>query len=132
MENASKALLIAGSVLIAILLIAFGVRTFNSTQGTTESVKETMSATEMATFNNKFSGYMGTNVPAAKVKALANLIIANNATADSNHTVKLKVGASEATDVAATIQSNVNALTGHYTVNATTVENGLVKIITVS
>ena len=37
MENATKALLIAGSVLIAILLIALGLRIFNSTTDTTKN-----------------------------------------------------------------------------------------------
>lgn len=85
MENATKALLMAGAVLIAIILIAVAVRTINSTKGTTESVQTTMSATEMATFNNKFAGYTGTGVPYARVKALANLVIASNAS--SKHQV---------------------------------------------
>ena len=40
MENASKALLIAASVLIAILLIAFGIRIFNSVSNTSESATQ--------------------------------------------------------------------------------------------
>ena len=45
MENATKALLIAAAVLIAILLIAFGMRIMNSTTETTgqaEAVGEQM------------------------------------------------------------------------------------------
>lgn len=38
MENASKALLISASVLIAILLISFGIRIFNSTDNTDDMV----------------------------------------------------------------------------------------------
>ena len=87
MENATKALIIAGSILIAILLITFGVTTFNSTRGTTESVKGTMDATEIATFNNKFAGYVGKNINAAKVRSLVNVIISNNST--SSHKVAL-------------------------------------------
>ena len=38
MENASKALLIAAAVLIVILLIAFGMRIFNSSRTSTQKV----------------------------------------------------------------------------------------------
>ena len=41
MENASKALLIAAAVLIVILLIAFGMRIFNSTSDVSGQASET-------------------------------------------------------------------------------------------
>lgn len=41
MENASKALLIAAAVLIVILLIAFGMRIFNSTSNVSGQATET-------------------------------------------------------------------------------------------
>ena len=78
MENASKALLIAASVLIVILLIAFGIRIFNSTSGTGEQVEGVMITTEMTMFNNKFLSYSGSQ-SGSQVKALANLVIAHNA-----------------------------------------------------
>lgn len=40
MENASKALLIAGSVLVVIVLIAVGMRILNSTAGASESAQK--------------------------------------------------------------------------------------------
>ncbi|HJJ03837.1 MAG TPA: hypothetical protein OIM28_04205 [Clostridiaceae bacterium] len=40
MENASKALIIAGSVLIAILIISLGLFIFKSTEGTTDQTQE--------------------------------------------------------------------------------------------
>ncbi len=84
MENASKALLIAASVLVAILLIAFAVKTINSTSGINESQQETMQTAEMAQFNSKFTQYSGSGKSAAQVKALANVVIANNATNPSH------------------------------------------------
>ena len=80
MENATKALVIAGAILVAILLIAVGVRVLNSTKGTTESTKSTMKATEITMFNNKFTAYAGGGKTAAQVRALANVVIAHNAT----------------------------------------------------
>lgn len=84
MENASKALLIAASVLIAILLIAMAVRVLTSTQGTVSSTEETMKTAEVTTFNNKFTAYLGTQSN-EKAKNLANIILANNK--NSNRTV---------------------------------------------
>jgi len=84
MENASKALLIAGSILIVILLIAMGMRVFNSTTGTTDAVEGVMSATEIAMFNNKFNQYVGKRQSIKTVKALANTIIAHNGAAKSD------------------------------------------------
>ena len=59
MENATKALLIAGSVLIALLLIAVGLRIFNSTKGTAQTAQSTMQTTEVTMFNNQFIQYQG-------------------------------------------------------------------------
>ena len=80
MENASKALIIAGSILIAILLIAFGVHTFNSTRGASEGVETTMNATEISSFNNKFLKYVGTNKNRGQALALINEVISHNGT----------------------------------------------------
>lgn len=132
MENATKALLIAGSILIAILLIAMGVRVFNSTKGTTDQVEGTMQTTEVATFNNKFTVYFGSNKSAAQVKALANVIIANNST-NSQHKVKLKVLTNESTDSASTITTNVANLSGNYTIGTSSdYEGGYITIIIIS
>lgn len=80
MENASKALLIAASILIAIILIAFAVKTISSTKGTQDSLDQTMTAAEIAMFNNKFLAYVGENKSPTEVKSLLNLVIANNST----------------------------------------------------
>ena len=82
MENASKALLIAGSVLIAILLIALGVRIINSTQGTTDAAEGTMQSTEVAMFNNKFTQHIGSNKNYSQVMALVDLISITNSTSE--------------------------------------------------
>ena len=85
MENVSKALLIAGSLLIVILLIAMGVKIFNSTQGTTESVETTMNTTEIAIFNSKFTSYLGNNKSKNDVISLVNQIIASNSNTNTNN-----------------------------------------------
>ena len=81
MENASKALLIAGGVLIVILLIAMGMRIFNSTSGTADSLETTMVGTEIATSNSRFTKYIGTKKSYAETSALVNEVISYNANA---------------------------------------------------
>lgn len=46
MENASKALIIAGAILISILLISLGIIMFNSSKGTTGQAANTAGAME--------------------------------------------------------------------------------------
>lgn len=127
MENATKALLIAASVLIVILLIAFGMRIFNSTKDTTDSVQTTMNATEIATFNSKFTAYAGSGKSAAQVKALANVVIGNNAT--STHKVIFD-GADTATGITAKAANYTN---GPYKISVSTDDHtGLVTEIIIS
>lgn len=131
MENASKALLIAASVLIAILLIAFGMKIFITSSKPVDNVEGAMNSTEIATFNSKFLSYAGTNKSAAQVKALANVIIANNSTND-NHKVKIKVLANDETDVANFISTYVADLTGNYKIVISYDTNGYVEKVIIS
>lgn len=60
MENASKALLIAGAILIAILLIAIGMMVYNSASGVVDSAASNMSSQEKTMFNKQWTIYEGT------------------------------------------------------------------------
>ena len=64
MENASKALLIAAAVLIVILLIAFGMRIFNSTgdvSGQAESTGQQLTNSAQAASNSAKNALSGLN-----------------------------------------------------------------------
>ena len=64
MENASKALLIAAAVLIVILLIAFGMRIFNSTgdvSGQAESTGAQLTNSTGAASNSAKNALSGLN-----------------------------------------------------------------------
>ena len=106
MENASKALLIAGSILIVILLIAMGVKVFTSTQGTTDAVDLTMQSTEVAMFNNKFLPYMGENKNKNDAIALLNIVVANNATSNK----KVEVDAKNISSAIYAIEGAINVI----------------------
>lgn len=79
MENATKALIIAAAILIAIVLISLGV--FVLGQGTT-LVKENsdISENEISAFNSKFEPYLGKKIKAAKVKQLIEVVNQHNRT----------------------------------------------------
>ena len=51
MENASKALIIAGAILISILLISVGILVMNSTGNVTDQVKTSSDSMSIQTFN---------------------------------------------------------------------------------
>ena len=78
MENASKALIIAGAILISILLIGLGVYVYNMAQTATKDVGLQSQAAQ--TQNNQFMSYFGENKSSADVKNLMNAIKLNNIT----------------------------------------------------
>lgn len=83
MENASKALLIAGAVLIVILLISVGIMIFNGSKGLFGSATTSMSEQEQKMFNEKFTMYEGSNVSGTQVRELIRSVIMNNINEDN-------------------------------------------------
>ena len=77
MENASSALIIAGAILLAILIIAIGIYIFNSAQGTIDSSLQSMSSQEKDAFNSQFTSYQGDKISGSNVKALMTKLAAN-------------------------------------------------------
>lgn len=76
MENATKALLIAAAVLVAILIISLGLVIYNQAAETIGNIN--MSENEVKAFNDKYTRYEGTNVKGTKVNALINEVFSNN------------------------------------------------------
>ena len=83
MENASKALIIAGAILLAILIISLGILIYNQASGV--ATENSMDEVAIQTFNNKFLQYAGDQKGAA-VRALLAQVSASNAS-DSDHQV---------------------------------------------
>ena len=77
MENASKALIIAASVLLSIMIIALGVTIFNKAQGSADTTQ--LDTTEINMFNSKFERYSG-NQLGSQVKSLISFVISNAST----------------------------------------------------
>lgn len=79
MENATKALLIAAAVLVAILIISLGLVVYNMAA---ESVNNnsSLSAQEIQAFNDQFTQYEGDNVRGTRVNSLLKTALNNNIT----------------------------------------------------
>lgn len=89
MENASKALIIAGAILLSILIISLGIFIFQQAKEATNT--DQLSELEVTSFNNKFDKYVGTKVSGAQVKALINAVTTNNnTTEDEGKQVEIK------------------------------------------
>ena len=82
MENASKALIIAGAILLSILIISLGIIIFTQAQDTIDSIN--MSEQEIMAFNNKFLPYQGESVRGSQVNALSQAVLSNNQSASQN------------------------------------------------
>lgn len=80
MENASKALLIAGAILISILIIAIGMYIYTSAQGAINNAGDRMSEHEKTIYNSAVLQYCGNNKPGRDVKSLIDAIVASNNT----------------------------------------------------
>ena len=78
MENASKALIIVGAVLIAILLIGFGVMIMNNS--TSQVSPDALNSQAAQTHNAQFNNYTGKTITAQQVKTLMNIVTTNNVT----------------------------------------------------
>lgn len=95
MENASKALIIAGAILLSILIITLGIFIYQQASGVVKN--NSMNQFEIQTFNEKFTQSEGTNVRGPEVNTLLNRIIQNNVANqdDTSKQVKVKVTAEQ-------------------------------------
>lgn len=92
MENASKALIIAGAILLSILIIGLGMVVYNNSNSTVG--KSNMSAEEVNAFNSQFESYEG-NQKGSNVRALINKINSSNkaeATTGDSRTITFTEG----------------------------------------
>ena len=102
MDNASKALIIAGAILIAVMLVSLGVMLYNTAAGVAESTTGTVEALGVEGFNAQFNQYMGERQRASVAQGLIDKVIANNANGDTTITVQLVAGGGLTTSKAAT------------------------------
>ena len=80
MENASKALIMAGAILIAIMIVSLGILVFNKMSSSAKDAAN-MDEQEVANFNSKLTPYVGKNINGSQINALIQLVVSidNNA-----------------------------------------------------
>lgn len=86
MENASKALLIAGAILIVIVLISIGMMIVQSSSDITGQVGDIASKQAVQAFNQEYQNYQG-DQKGATVRSLLNSIATNNSSNSSGHKI---------------------------------------------
>lgn len=130
MENATKALLIAAAILIAIIIISLGLAVVRQGQEAVNNAD--LSEAEIEAFNSKFKSYERTNVSAADINALLSAVVTNNQSAGTtgNPTVTLS-GAGNSLDASSTTYTKVSG-SSRYTVQCTYGNGGLITSITVT
>ena len=127
MENASKALIIAGAILLSILLISLGIMVYTNAKGT---VGETnLDSEEIQTFNTKISQYCGKNKSANDMNALMSVIISLKSDKSGR---SVDVDVSNVSDYVTGSDKNYTFDSGRkYTAEYSTGTNGYINKVTI-
>ena len=89
MENASKALLMAGGILIAILIVSIAVYMFATYSKVGTSYGDTMDSNEKIKFNTNFTKFEGRNdINAQEIVSLVNFVKNYKETSQIEITIK--------------------------------------------
>ena len=131
MENASKALLIAGAILLAILIISLGIMVYNNAKNTVGNAS--LNKQEIEAFNSQWQAYVGENKTASEVYSMMSAVIASNAAeanSGANRWVNFKnsntAGTTPATTQPTGLSPAMPASNTTYTIVAGYASNGLI------
>ena len=130
MENASKALIIAGAILISIILISVGIMVVQSAGSVVGSGTAQMDAQEKQTFNERFLNNSGSQ-KGSTVRTLLNTVISNNTTYKDEADKQVKVNGKSDSAGISTELNNLSA-TKTYKVEVIVGDTGLVTDINFS
>lgn len=141
MENASKALIIAGAILISILIIAIGMYIYSNSQSSIYNATSQMSTQEKSAFNQAWTIYEGNQLGSNCRTLISQLISSNSTNAnEAGKLISLTVDGQVVTPQVNNIQSvAMTALKDNidlrHTYTVTTSQNeatGLVDMITIT
>lgn len=83
MENATKALLMAGGILLGILIISLAVTIFRNTGNVTKTYSATLRQEEITTFNTNFTKYIDKDLTIHEVVTIYNFAESNGVTVNT-------------------------------------------------
>lgn len=94
MENAAKALLMAGGVLIGILILTLAAYLYASFGGTSQVIQDRMDSNELEQFNNRFISYQSKECTIYDVLTVVNMANEFNdknelTSSDTNYYIKV-------------------------------------------
>ena len=101
MENVSQALLMAGGVLIAIIILTMGVYLFMQAVALPENYENKLEQEKLAAFNSKFEVFNRQDVSAQDIVTVINMAIQNNRKYDISETdyyITIYLGENEIND----------------------------------
>lgn len=126
MENASKALLMAGGVLIGVLILALMVTLFISSQNITKSYEETKQSEAVQQFNVNFTKYLGQDLTIHQVVTICNYAYNNKI-----HSVRVNNNSTNpyTSDI---IKDNLNTIYEMKILNDSYDENGYITKLTIN
>ncbi len=122
MENASKALLIAGAILLVIALIAIGMAILGQGRSVTNQAGGQADAMKVQIHNSAVESYIGERVTGSQIITLLGNIEANNSRTD-----KL----ADITPTGVTAMSTVTDLNATYKVTITSTDEGAITGISI-
>ncbi len=122
MENASKALIIAGSILISILIIGVGVMIFSNVSDIFNT--GTVDEQAVTTYNDPFTRYGGEQVSGSQVKALCEAVRNHNLTYATDTSKLIELYSGEDTSANATLAKRDAA-----SIDTTKTETGAISTI---
>lgn len=108
MENASKALIIAGAIILSILIIGLGMFIYRKAAG---AIGDTgIDTAQVESYNNPFVQYDGI-VSGAQARALCDVIRSHNTSHQDDASLNVKVTVAKTGTLAATAQTKLVTVT---------------------
>ena len=125
MENASKALIMAGSILIAIIIISLGIMIFNNMSNSVKN-ESNLDKQQISAFNSKITPYIGESISGSQVNTLIQLVRTINKKADNENNSTRKIKINNSYDLQRYETGEFYEVKGKYDAN------GLLTIITIN
>lgn len=95
MENASKALIIAGAILLSILIISLGIFIFQQASGVISGAG--MTEAQISAFNQKFTKYQGKR-KGSEIRSMVQEVMSNNNSDEASDETMVSINATNPVD----------------------------------